>query len=1037
MNRVLVAILCTLIAGPGAFAKKTTSEGTAPRFASTPHNEPPPPDVARHIRGLSRSQAAPADTFLLASFSFDGPGGGGDAQGWASVDLTRQIDEFFHVADAGELDGGQFGRLAPLEGDQSMWCGVSPTSDPVFCRYASLPGYGNGWGQSLTSDTFYGDSIRICYRVAWDSELDYDWTRVQYLDRFGGWTSLQLGSGVYQYDGVGSADECLSIAVPAESTRVRFHFTSDCCYSDEDGSFDSDGAVIVDSIRVECYAGGVLTHTFYEDFEDESPGAKTTDDGVWTAHTTPVFGDYAALYPGITVLQEDPCVSNITSFWAWFDDPVNSNYGCAGHPEQGAIPKGDANCNYINSQIESLLIPFAGSGNEVRLRFLVYRDLPLDNLVFFTWAVRSWVDGCPTKWRDSDLVYYGGQKDWLRTDFSIGDLIEPNASHIQVAVGVFDGCPLWCLFGCSSVPEGSCRSGAPYIDNVSVERIDFQGPQFSARHLDLFQDSFAQDGTLTGFARADAAGDILPTSNPGILPGDSVSIRVSDPDAALTTDPFTGAGPSVYAFVTVLPPHQPGKTGADVEAPETRSLGKRYPLVDSLAQDGTTWYVYRMDTVLTSGGLPVADKFCFDLNDAVFTPGDTIRYVFAATNTNNATHYFSRRFAGQGEDFITDDVDEALASPMEFTILPSSGGGILYVDDADDRGGSVPTQLYFDLAFQVIGIDGITDRYDVLAPSSNVGNSLASRVKNVSNQIVGRFNSIIWSSGGLDDGLIGDGSGNPEKSDDFALLFAFLDQHADSPGLFITGDSNAEEWATLSGVGAVSLESSYMNFNLLGGDHLALGEPLSPTLYGVSQTFTHAGMPDEFVAYGGCPAINNFDVLQPTGLAQADLVAAQSGNAYLISQETPNSAGSTARVVLSGFSIHQAHDTGQQFPMARAEILRDVLIFLSNVLPTPTGIEATPRLTDYLAHNHPNPFNPETIIRYGIKRRGAVSLRIYNAGGQLVKTLVDGVQTPRPEGFTVKWMGDADSGEPVASGVYFYRLVTKYFEQTKKMVLIK
>ncbi|UCF04051.1 MAG: T9SS type A sorting domain-containing protein [bacterium] len=91
----------------------------------------------------------------------------------------------------------------------------------------------------------------------------------------------------------------------------------------------------------------------------------------------------------------------------------------------------------------------------------------------------------------------------------------------------------------------------------------------------------------------------------------------------------------------------------------------------------------------------------------------------------------------------------------------------------------------------------------------------------------------------------------------------------------------------------------------------------------------------------------------------------------------------------------------------------------------------------YLDNSFPNPFNPVTTIRYGIEKRTRVSLRIYNVAGQLVKTLVDEIQTPRPEGFTVMWNGLNDNGHPVSNGVYFYRLVTGDFAKTKKMVLLK
>ena len=90
-----------------------------------------------------------------------------------------------------------------------------------------------------------------------------------------------------------------------------------------------------------------------------------------------------------------------------------------------------------------------------------------------------------------------------------------------------------------------------------------------------------------------------------------------------------------------------------------------------------------------------------------------------------------------------------------------------------------------------------------------------------------------------------------------------------------------------------------------------------------------------------------------------------------------------------------------------------------------------------LSQNYPNPFNPTTTIAYSIKDQAHVSLKVYNVAGQLVRTLVNEQQTPQVENFRVTWDGRNDLGSSVSSGVYFYKLVTKNFSQTKKMVLLK
>lgn len=104
---------------------------------------------------------------------------------------------------------------------------------------------------------------------------------------------------------------------------------------------------------------------------------------------------------------------------------------------------------------------------------------------------------------------------------------------------------------------------------------------------------------------------------------------------------------------------------------------------------------------------------------------------------------------------------------------------------------------------------------------------------------------------------------------------------------------------------------------------------------------------------------------------------------------------------------------------------------------TPVEDDNTPILptTYQLNQNYPNPFNPETQINYSLPRSGKVTLTIFNLLGQRIATLVDREQ---PAGnHTAFWDGATEGGEPVASGVYFYRLKSAGFSQVRKMILLK
>ncbi len=83
-----------------------------------------------------------------------------------------------------------------------------------------------------------------------------------------------------------------------------------------------------------------------------------------------------------------------------------------------------------------------------------------------------------------------------------------------------------------------------------------------------------------------------------------------------------------------------------------------------------------------------------------------------------------------------------------------------------------------------------------------------------------------------------------------------------------------------------------------------------------------------------------------------------------------------------------------------------------------------------LGQNHPNPFNPSTVISYSLPAGGNVDITVYNSLGEKVITLVEGVQEAGNHQVSFNASG-------LGSGVYFYRLVSANFTSTKKMLLAK
>ena len=88
-----------------------------------------------------------------------------------------------------------------------------------------------------------------------------------------------------------------------------------------------------------------------------------------------------------------------------------------------------------------------------------------------------------------------------------------------------------------------------------------------------------------------------------------------------------------------------------------------------------------------------------------------------------------------------------------------------------------------------------------------------------------------------------------------------------------------------------------------------------------------------------------------------------------------------------------------------------------------------------LLGNYPNPFNPTTKISYSLKTSGPCILHVYNIKGEKVRTLVDEDQQAGLH-FSL-WNGTDDTGRPVSSGVYFYRLNAGNYTASRKMILMK
>jgi hypothetical protein len=269
------------------------------------------------------------------------------------------------------------------------------------------------------------------------------------------------------------------------------------------------------------------------------------------------------------------------------------------------------------------------------------------------------------------------------------------------------------------------------------------------------------------------------------------------------------------------------------------------------------------------------------------------------------------------------------------------------------------------------------------------------------------------------------------------MLIDWMDQSEHKVGLWVMGDNVASDLHGSPAVSALELLSTKCGVSLvndsyydLSGGRAAGGIP-SPQVTGLG---IYDGI--SYYAFGGCPVINNFDVLEKTGTGQYSLQLPDYGEDqyYIgISNSQLNDAGYPMRTSWIGHSMMFVRNGNNEYP-AREDLLNETWAFFEEELFYSDAGEVAPARYA-LMQNHPNPFNPSTTISFDLPAKAKVSLKVYDVAGRLIRTLTDREWAAGRH--SISWDGHNESGASVASGVYFYRLESKDFSGTKKMVLLR
>jgi len=947
---------------------------------------------------------------------FEGEDGECSWDGWTSHDLTIVTTSNWHCDDYNcqNLDPGTVPNHA-------WWCGRYWQDD---CATGDLGGYGNLWHEYLA---WYGTvpnpslstQVRITAMLNYDVEPDYDYLYLQYETLNQGWVTVAVYNGAatdVAVDETFTVSQADYVGPGEDQIHLRWRFTSDIAWSDEDCNWPTMGAAQVDLIDVFFdQGGGNVQMGTTEDCEGPSQWVPEFPDGV---------GDFAYVWPFLSDI--DPCRSNATCQVAFIDHPdvgISGGYGCTTwcygpggyivNPEGGLAGPDFHLHNAIWSEVMAWPV---GDYDGATFEFEVFRheEFSLTSAgVFYVWYVRSTDSNDPAdisqaEWDNDGYIYYGGP-DYRRHSHDVTGLMVPGRKYVQISLGAWELGFGWGVDGTDGTP-------APYFDNVMLRVYAFGGPAIRTREIDIFQDNFPEIG-------------IVDYNNLG-----ANSVRV---DGAMT---YWGTPIAVDTITCDIVAVRTGSILEDMP----KLYYKLFPnsLFDpvrtsSLPNQG---WVYG-DSTRTVGGVVVPDRFTFDLPDTgFFFPGDRLHYYIEAKDNASGdigvttlppdTTGFSLAPGMSGYvplAYPSSYVVRAL--PKVFTSTEGDHPKILLWNDFGNRGG----EDEWTCALNNIGYREGTD-YDLYytnGPSTGLSNGLGGRA--TATQLIG-YDVILYTAGDLYALTI--------MTRDAEVLDSWLRSTGGGKSMLLTGDNLLYDLVTGDDETTLLFANNWIGANLADQDLRPLIEsqvaPVVRTLPGNS-VFNAI---NEWMAYGGCPDIATFDAV----LAQASveplaefLGPTGEGGQYPYAAATLKyNATYDAKIVylpydFMSISSEASSGGGDEVIPARAQVLQEVLFYFGQIGSSPTV--PVPEAGQFTVASYPNPFNPSTKIEFNLPRRGELRLRIYNVRGELVRTLLDEV---RPAGAGhVMWDGSDDGGRAVASGVYFLETRIPTEVRISKLALVR
>jgi hypothetical protein len=843
-------------------------------------------------------------------------------QGWIGFDQTHKTVSNWNVStfNAANLD-------LTVVPNHAMWCGQTFAAgcgggDPA-------EGYDNyynewlDWTGTVANNTL-PTSVTVNAMLNNESERDYDMLSLEYESAVSGamalvpgstYSGLNVGVSFSKTFTVSTADY---VGVGHDQVHLRWVATADYGLSDGDCLWPTSGHSQID--KLEVLFDGV--RQAYDDFE----GAKTRTGPVWAVAFPPNVGDFSKVWPLLDDI--DPCHGNSTPQFAFIDDGIvvpgtggsfgmTWTYGPSSyiHNLNGGLLGPDF---HLNNEIWSPELAWPqGNYDGALLTFDVYRHLPIANGLYYVWHVRSSGDGGVTwsPWRDRNYFYYSDTPQYVRVSEPISDLVLPGCTHIQIALGVNE---IGWAFGF----VGTDGTPAPYFDNVALRAFACGGPSISARDIDLFQDNFPASGQIeyenlgNNSVRLDMARNISPLANM-----------------------FNDAGDSAVVDV------KPIRAGSVLNGlPELRFRMKANPLFDSyrtlspyFTQVGSLveGVVYADSARVRPSGAAIADRWSFDLPDSgFFFPGDELHFYFRAqdnllgnistTVLPSDTTGFSL-FSGNVA-YVPVQYPSAFkvrALPTLRSDTPGDQPAILFWNDS----GTPEGELAWCGALWSLGyVEGQDyDIYSTKGASSGVGNGLGGRTNHLK---MSGYNTLLYGCGDLGATTLSNGDWAVDPGNDIHVVDSWL--RMGGKNLFCTGDDLVSDLSR-SGVAAIFFREQWLSVAHVADD--VRPRISNQTASVVRPILGNTVLVGDYVAYGDCPLINDFDAVNVISPAQriAEYTSPSGGEgAYPYAAAVYNNVSEhMAKIVYFPYDLQFVEPAGAP-DTGRLSVLRQIMLFFGH-----------------------------------------------------------------------------------------------------------